>query len=39
MGHGKYGWWIDEKPVEEIGAHSGNWLIHPIFVESITEVK
>lgn len=39
MGHGKYDWWIEGRPEGDIEEKFGNWLIAPIFVEWIGEVK
>lgn len=39
MGHGKYDWWVEGKPVEGVNdSICGNWMIAPIFVESIVEL-
>jgi tetratricopeptide (TPR) repeat protein len=40
MGHGKYDWWIEGKPIEGItDGKFGNWNIAPIFVETIVEIE
>jgi hypothetical protein len=38
MGHGKYNWWLEGKPVNMAESHFGNWIMQPFFVESIKEI-
>jgi tetratricopeptide (TPR) repeat protein len=39
MGHGKFNWWVQGKPVEGAEGDYANWMIAPIFVESITQIR